>query len=97
MPVADTPNGDTNTLRNIQASLGDSLVVTLLLSELGAIDWSLNSDIKFGDSDVKTSIAQALELSFNATDLADNKVALGTNTVNGSSSVPQALNQCELG
>jgi hypothetical protein len=75
--VTNTPDGDTNTLGDVQAGPGDSDVVV----------GRGTSNIELSDSDLRdTSAGKGLKGALNTTSTASIEMGLGTNTVDGDTS-----------
>lgn len=89
MAIIDTPDGDTNTLRLSQASSVDALEVVVLLGNFGSSAGQGHANIQLGDGDIKTSGSKRVEGPGEGRNgaVADDQVSLGTNTVDGDTSV----------
>lgn len=94
-PVADTPNGDSNTLSDGQASLGDCGIIILLLGQLRGGNILGNADIELGDGDIQSGSTESDQLGLNTTNLAKNQMCLGADTVDGNATGLQSTDEGE--
>jgi hypothetical protein len=74
--VAYTPDCDADALADVEAGLGDGIVVGLLLSKFGGSVGLENADIELSDGYIEAGVGEDLELSLYTADLAEDKVGL---------------------
>jgi hypothetical protein len=96
VPVADTPDRDSDALGDVQAGASDEFVIPLLLSELVAVNGLRNTDVELSDGDIEASLAEADELLFEACEVSNNEVGLRADTVDGGSTGAETLDEGEL-
>lgn len=94
--IRHTPNTDTNTLGDIQACLGDRVVVSLLLGQLCRVNGLRDADVELGDGNIKPSVGETLELRGNTANLAGDEMSLSTNPVDGDTAAAETSNKCDL-
>lgn len=97
MTIINTPDGDTNTLGLVQATLDDISEVSALLGNLGGIRWQGHTDVQLGDGNVETGSSKSVECTANVWNgtVANNQVALSANTVDRGTTADETVSQCD--
>jgi len=92
--VGVIPDRHPNASADVLAGPNDSLVILLLLLELRGCDGEVHADIELSDRDVDTEVSEALEVLLDGGgELADDEMALGTNTIDGDSTLQHVLDE----
>lgn len=91
--VTNTPHGNPDTPRDIQTSLGNGVVISLLLRQLCGCDWLENTDIELGDSNIQAGISKYLQLGLNTANLTKNQVRLRADTVDWDTTRLQSIDK----
>lgn len=94
-PVAHTPNGNSNTLADSQASPSNGGIIILLLAQLRGCDILGNADIKLGDGNLQAGSTKSGQLGLNTTNLTENQMCLSADTVDWDTTGLQSGDQGE--
>lgn len=92
-PVRNAPNSDTHALGGINTSLHNSPIIILLLVPLVVVDRVGDTDIELSDDNVEPGSGESVELCLDTTYLAEDKMGLGSNTVDWDTTLLEAADE----